>query len=115
MGRSNHRASAVPGGYVRRSGPTSCSVGVMPGMHVEDLRRLRMAGLLFAAVLPYRVDVSWALWAEFIERKHTWSERFDAYDREGDCLQPDDAVAFLQAMAIQFPIPSQHQLQARTY
>lgn len=115
MRRNRHKATPVPGGYVRRTGPTSCSVGVMPGMHVEDLRRLRLAGLLFASVLPYRVDVSWDLWAQFIERNHQWSERLDAYDREGDCLMPDDAVSFLEVMAKHHPLPNQLHPHARTY
>lgn len=112
--RTNPKATPVPGGYVRRTGPMSCSVGVMPGMHVEDLMRLRLAAQLFAIEVPFKVDVSWALWAEFIARNHKW-QPVERYCVPGNCLMPDDATAFLQAMAQQFPIPNEHQLVARTY
>lgn len=112
--RRNHKKSPVPGGYVRRTGPATCSVGVMPGMHVQDLMRLRLTGQLYAAEVPYGVDVSWALWAEFIRRNHQW-QPVERYCISGDCLMPDDAVAFLDAMADEFPIPSVHKQVARTY
>lgn len=114
MRRRNPKASQVPAGYVRRTGPTSCAVGVMPGMHVEDLRRMQLAGRFFPGVLPYKVDVSWALWARFIEENHQWKAP-EAYSIPGDCLMPDDAAAFLNAMAAAFPLNTQHPMHARTY
>lgn len=114
MSRRNPKASPVPAGYVRRTGPTSCMVGVMPGMHIDDLKRMQLAGRFFPGVLPYKVDVSWALWAEFIIRKHAWKP-IEAYCVPGDCLMPDDAAAFLNSMADAFPLNTQHPMQARTY
>ncbi len=111
MRRRNHKASPVPGGHVRRSGPKTCMVGVMPGMHIEELVRLQLAGQLFAGVLSYGVDVSWSLWAEFIEHNHEWQAP-EHYSIPGNCLMPDDAVAFLEAMATEYSTNSKH---ARTY
>lgn len=111
MRRRNHKANPVPGGHVRRTGPRTCSVGVLPGMPIEYLAKLRLAARLFAVEVPYGLDVSWALWAEFIEHNHQW-QPVETYCVPGDCLMPDDAAAFLQAMANHY---DQSKLQARTY
>lgn len=108
MRRRNHKASPVPPGYVRRSGPTSCIVMPPTGCHVDDMKKLRVAGLIYAGVLPYGMDVSLELWGEFIEQNHDRSHRDEDYLRLGDYLPPDDSAVLLKAMGQNYAGRGQH-------
>lgn len=92
-------------GYARRTGPTSCQVAPLPGMHLEDLRLLRRAGLIYGRVLPYRMDVSLDLWGEFIDRNWRLGHEPRHCTAAGDFLAPDDAAAFLKVMPQNYPSP----------
>ncbi|WP_152597922.1 hypothetical protein [Novilysobacter arseniciresistens] len=76
------------------------------------MRKLRVAGLIYAGVLPYGMDVSIELWGEFIERNTSHSLRDEDYLRLGDYLPPDDAASLLKAMGQNYNGPGQ---VAKTY
>lgn len=97
--RSNPKASPIPAGYVRRTGPTSCSAMPYRGMSVEDFQKIRICALLYAGVLPSKVDVSLGLWGEFIENNIQHTGRATDYTTAaGEHLSPKDAADYLQAM-----------------
>lgn len=97
--RSNPKASPIPAGYVRRTGPTSCRAMPYRGMHVEDFQKIRICALLYAGVLPSKVDVSLGLWGQFIEKNIRDSGRPSDYTTvAGEYLSPEDAADYLQAI-----------------
>ena len=97
--RSNPKASPIPAGYVRRTGPTSCSAMPYRGMHVEDFQKIRICALLYAVTLPSKLDVSLGLWGEFIENNIQDASRASDYTTTaGEHLSPKDASEYLKAM-----------------
>jgi hypothetical protein len=103
-----HKATPVPPGYVRRTGPTACQVMPRAGMHLEDLLLLRRCGLIYGRVLPYRVDVSLDLWSRFITQNWKLGDDPRHCTAAGDYMAPDDAAAFLSATADSYPHPKGH-------
>ena len=97
--RSNPKASPIPAGYVRRTGPTSCRAMPYRGMPVEDFQMIRICALLYSSVLPIKVDVSLGLWGQFIEKNVVFSGRPSDYTTAaGEYLHPEDAAIYLQAI-----------------
>ena len=103
------KSSPISAGYVRRTGPTSCSAMPYRGMHVEDFQMIRNCALLYARVLPTKMDVSLGLWGEFIARNVVDSGKPSDYTTAaGEYLSPEDAADYLRAIQLNYAPDSQH-------